>query len=675
MHNWRDFPRSVPGLLVLITIAAAPAPTLASRDSPSQLQLEQADPYRSGDYGRIRFQINGVTVNRAEPGQPGAADLNSPIFPGDTLITAYDQRVEVELAGGTILRVDRDSELTFLALPSPYADFRDNTILQLARGVVRINARVGGDEEFRIDTPAGSSYLLGDGDFRIEATDGTVPSTRVISRRGVAEVAGAGGSVLVRGGMRTLVVSGSIPDEPSAFNTFSTDAFDRWVSEREPRYRDDQFVDNGAYDSLPEEVRPHYGELSEAGEWIYTDEYGYVWSPDVTEDWQPYRDGYWHYGNRGYFWVSGEPWGWAPYRYGRWQYVSGPGWCWKPGSVFGGAWVAWSWGSINIGWAPLGYYGYPAYYGPVHYGYYSPGCWTFVGYHHFYHPRRHHHGHHDEYKGVHDVGDDLRGAAVRTRPPDVSPDELAGSTEMRQKAIDTARRNVDDQVSPVSGRKPGADSDSFRVAEDRVRAKPGFAGINPISSADAESTLGLGERLPRPSGMTSRTNSDNVAGANAAGEPGGKPRFTSYPRKFRSDPSTVSDPGLGKPRRSYNSYDRISPTYTPTPDSGARRYSDPARTETSSPRTNRSVEPSATAPKRKTSTSSRIRSLFGSAGRSKSPSPSAKPSAARPSSGASRTPTSSRSRSASPSKSSTSRSSSSRSSGSSRSGGKKGNKK
>ena len=85
------------------------------------------------------------------------------------------------------------------------------------------------DEEFRIDTPAGSIYLLGDGDFRIEVT-GT-GHTRVISRRGVAEAGGQLGSVLVRGGMHTEIYPNSLPAQPEPFNTFASDGFDRWVED------------------------------------------------------------------------------------------------------------------------------------------------------------------------------------------------------------------------------------------------------------------------------------------------------------------------------------------------------------------------------------------------------------------------------------------------------------
>ena len=88
-------------------------------------------------------------------------------------------RLEIELASGSVVRVDRATDVAFLALPDPYSEFSDNTVLQLAEGTIQATAYLGDSEEFRIDTPTASIYLLGDGDFRIEVDP--QGRTRVIS--------------------------------------------------------------------------------------------------------------------------------------------------------------------------------------------------------------------------------------------------------------------------------------------------------------------------------------------------------------------------------------------------------------------------------------------------------------------------------------------------------------
>ena len=92
----------------------------------------------------MRHADGGVTILRAaataESAGPEQAGINSRVFPGDVLSTDPSQRAEIELAGGTVVRVDAASGLTFLALPDPYAEFADNTVLQLAEGALRVGS-------------------------------------------------------------------------------------------------------------------------------------------------------------------------------------------------------------------------------------------------------------------------------------------------------------------------------------------------------------------------------------------------------------------------------------------------------------------------------------------------------------------------------------------------------
>ncbi len=97
-----------------------------------------------------------------------------------------------------------------------------------------------------------------------------------------------------------------------------------------------------------------YDQLGDQGSWIQTDDYGYVFQPNVTDsDWQPYSDGSWVDSDAGFTWVSDEPWGWATYHYGRWANIEGIGWVWVPGYRWAPAWVSWRYGGGYCGWAPL----------------------------------------------------------------------------------------------------------------------------------------------------------------------------------------------------------------------------------------------------------------------------------------------------------------------------------
>jgi hypothetical protein len=426
---------------------AAEVPSYAQANDPDAY----GDGYQQGNYGRIRSADNGASIARAD-GQTDNGDragVNAPIFPGDRLRTDGSQRVEVQLANGTLVRLDRGGELAFQSLPDPSAKFQDNSVLALEAGTLRITSMLRDKEEFRIDTPDASVYLVGNGEFRIDISGGR--GTRVASLRGVAEVVGNESSVLVRGGTGTSVIAGSIPADPQPYTAFASDGFDRWCMARNDAYRThDRYLDEDiASESVPDEVEPYYGELSAYGRWGSDPTYGTIWYPSgVAVGWSPYSNGYWTYGPGGYFWVSYDPWGWAPYHYGNWQWSAGYGWGWVPGSVFAGAWVSWSWGSAYVGWAPLDYWGRPGWAGSSYYhGYYDPGCWTFVGYAHLGSTNVHRYA-----VPVGTVGDDLRHATVVSRPPTVDPRRLGSSNTLRDRALRDVRSDQAAHMKPVDRR-------------------------------------------------------------------------------------------------------------------------------------------------------------------------------------------------------------------------------
>jgi hypothetical protein len=501
------------------------------------------DGYQDGTYGRIRYADGGAAILRADGSieDNDRSGLNAPIFPGDTVRTGSDQRVEVQLASGTLVRLDRGTALVFQSMPDPYAKFQDNAVLVLQQGALRIQARLADKEEFRIDTGSGSVYLLGDGDVRIE-NDGRGRTT-VASLRGVAEVVGAGGSVLVRGGSRTSLIAGSDPEEPRAYSAFGSDGFDRWCEIRDAAYHGTR-AEQVSQGDVPHEVQPYYNELSSYGTWTVVPDYGRVWYPTgVAAGWRPYYDGYWAYGPGGYFWVSSEPWGWAPYRYGNWQYVGTYGWCWVPGHVFAGAWVSWSWGSAYLGWAPLNYYGYPCYrYGGYRYGYYDPDCWTFVNYGNAYatNVRRY-------AVPVSRVGTDLTNAHVVTRAPRVPPSRLAVSADARARAIRDVAGDRAAAIRPVgnSNRRLSDIADDVlrrnpRVA-DRTTVRQPVRG-NPRTSSDRTPQVDAAPQT-RGNGRTAiqrgnpRTSSDRTPQVDAAPQTRGNGRTAIQ----RGIPRTSSD--------------------------------------------------------------------------------------------------------------------------------------
>ena len=121
-----------------------------------------------------------------------------------------------------------------------------------------------------------------------------------------------------------------------------------------------------------------YDNLSPYGTWISNPQYGYVWHPNVSRRFHPYRtSGHWVWSNEyEWIWVSDYEWGWAPFHYGRWHYDSYYGWLWIPDYEWAPAWVVWRGGGDYYGWAPLG----PGVNISIAFGNYSPpyDYWCFV---------------------------------------------------------------------------------------------------------------------------------------------------------------------------------------------------------------------------------------------------------------------------------------------------------
>ncbi len=554
---------SVLGAVALVLMSCWGLAGLASAQDGSTIE----DP---GTYGRVREADNGLTIERANDDEPGGrAERNSPVFPGDVVRTDPGQRVEIELAGGTLVRLDGDTELTFVSLPDPYADVADHTVLQLSRGTARVISRLAENQELRFDTPTTSVYAVDGGDVRVDvAPDGT---TDVASVRGVVEVAGSGGSVVVRSGMRTAVRPDEYPDEAIAFNSFGRDGFDRWCADRDQAYAShddyDADYDDEAYREVPQEVRPYYRELSSHGRWVDTPDYGYVWYPTgVYSGWRPYNDGYWSYGPSGYFWVGSEPWGWAPYHYGRWAWSSPYGWCWVPGRVFAGAWVAWSWGSVHIGWAPLGYWNQPVYIRTPYYGYYDPGCWTFVNYSHFYG-----HGSCARYAVPYNTVN-VQSHVVVARAPYASPTRLVRSPEVRLQAARDARAISASRVQAIErGVRP---TENVRDVERRLVADRGRLAVSRGSTLNQRGQVAAGSRaaarFPRqltqaggraavPNGRTARP----LASVDRNGTADADRRVRDLYQRMASPRTTRDAPGATR--------QQASPAPRPRPETGTER--------------------------------------------------------------------------------------------------------
>src|SRR5918911_129514 len=258
------------------------------------------------------------------------ARVNFPLVEGDVLATTgADSRLEIQIDARNFVRVAGDSILRVVTL-------RDEGVaLSLSEGTMSLRlARFDKDREyFEVDAPGTTLAAEKTGVYRLDVSrEGSVRLT--VRNGGRARIySETSGFTLRDGRSAELVSNGTEAGDWSLSTADGFDSWDTWVNERE-RYLTARLHYDGRDRYYDADV---WGaeELDGYGEWVYSNDYGWVWRPYSTSinsynDWVPYRYGHWVWcPPYGWTWVGDEPWGWAPYHYGRWVYYN-DGWCWAP---------------------------------------------------------------------------------------------------------------------------------------------------------------------------------------------------------------------------------------------------------------------------------------------------------------------------------------------------------
>ena len=252
---------------------------------------------------RLKYLDGEVLFRTPDASDWSAASINTPLDEGDTVWCPDGTKAELQLPDGSMVRLDGGSQLNILANEEKFIH------LNLASG--RLYVRT---------VQTGST-----GSLQIDADDTTVlPAERTRLRLdmlpdGEEDVSIFKGSAYVEGnGSRTKVRAGEhIALEEGRNELLPLNAADSWESWNMARDRAmPVYGKAGSY--LPEELISYTGELDSSGSWVRIPEYGMVWRPTVllTDDWAPYREGYWGWRGGDYVWISSESWGWVPYHYG-----------------------------------------------------------------------------------------------------------------------------------------------------------------------------------------------------------------------------------------------------------------------------------------------------------------------------------------------------------------------
>jgi hypothetical protein len=325
---------------------------------------DDADDYDvKARVARISMLDGDVSLKRNDNNDWEAAKVNYPLVEGDTVTTAANSNLEIQVDARNFIRLSSNSVLRIITL-------RDEGIaISVVEGTVTVRLANFDRKRgyFEVDAPKSTLAAEKNGLYRIDVPkNGRVRLT--VREGGNARIySDTSGFSLRDGRAAELVVDGENAGDWDLMAAAPPDAIDNWVADRE-RYLAQRFK----YDAKYYDEYVWGGEdLDAYGDWIKTDDYGWIWRPfpsaiSVYSNWVPYRYGQWTWcPPYGWTWIGYEPWGWAPYHYGRWVYFNGY-WAWCPRSQFyrNRSWwrpalVAFvfdfSFGD-NVCWYPLNYY-------------------------------------------------------------------------------------------------------------------------------------------------------------------------------------------------------------------------------------------------------------------------------------------------------------------------------
>lgn len=274
---------------------------------------------RSPSVARLSFVSGPVTYSRGDdPEEWDDAIENVPLTIGDRIYAPEDGRAELQLASGNFVRLAPRSYLSTLNLSDDIKQF------YLGEGAASFNIRrLQSDEVIEIDTPNVSVTLEEAGRYRVAVDEDG--NSRITVRRGRVTVAASGRQIAVEN--NEIRIYGIDSPRYEIVGLPVTDAFDRWVAERDDRF---ERAYSDAYRHASEDIIGAE-DLAEYGRWEEIPEYGYAWTPSrVAAGWTPFSDGRWYWQDPwGWSWISNEHWGWATSHYGRWT-PHRSRWYWVP---------------------------------------------------------------------------------------------------------------------------------------------------------------------------------------------------------------------------------------------------------------------------------------------------------------------------------------------------------
>jgi hypothetical protein len=282
-------------------------------DSMGAMAEESADP--PAQIGRLAAISGDVSYHATAEAAATDVSVNYPLTTGNRLATPPRAHATVDIAAGRFY-LDGDSAMTIGALGP------GTTSVSIEKGAVILRVLPGGaGQVFTVETPRGKLRVDQPGYFEIEV----VEATGVVMVSALEGGAQFNETTVLSPGTNAIIA----PDAGPVLGTATEDDFIRRIAADVAEAGENKL-------DAPSHVSPQvtgFHELQRHGLWIATEQYGWVWEPQVASNWTPFRDGRWaEIAPWGRTWIDDAPWGFAPSHYGRWTEVNDR-WVWIPGNA------------------------------------------------------------------------------------------------------------------------------------------------------------------------------------------------------------------------------------------------------------------------------------------------------------------------------------------------------
>ncbi len=594
------------------------------------------------EHGRISYVDNDGLIRGLSDEEWSVAQQNSLVMPGDSIWADEQGIMEVEVSGGTFVRLADNSRMEVVAMP-PATHVRAST------GSFYVHRLRHSEGDVVFETPVGSIMIENNSQVRVDVLE--EGSTTVTTRWGNAIIRTADGlSVRVPSNKQVFIDPGYAPSSPVSFDRNVEDAFDTWNRERSRRIAKSSSSTKIARVGTYAAPIGTY-DLEDYGEWVVVDNSSY-WRPTVV-DYVPYRSGRWSYvPNHGHVWVGHQPFTYVTSHHGYWKHHHRHGWIWSYHRTYSPAYVASVYHNDTFIWAPLSrhgdavhisgsYFTAGGFHFSIGYSSYSHSRYVLSGHHHHHVYSLHHHTsyHHHKYYDAHHWNHyDTHSRHYRNRPHRIkhhsgerhyrpnhkmrgpSEVQLAGGRtyNARTRAGQLDARSSKYEFKPVllnTNRK------SHRTPTQRVERK---ASVRPISFNEnpVQKIARRDERMRSvrpavtPERVSTRTSGNRKSTdiSTRSTKPGSIANRGGDSAK-PSRPSTVPGGGSGrvtstnKPRSTTinpsTPQTTRRPSTTSRPDGSTTRPSTPSRPKATSPRSTTTTRPQTTRPRSDASTPTR----------------------------------------------------------------------